>query len=392
MKTLLHFCLVALFAASTTSIHAASTDEPINAILGDASFVQTFGYAPSKHTSEVLRIQTHLEYVETLLRKRDVSHLSAAAQQERAYLLDKLHEYWLAGRFPKNLAYQTRRPCFIDQFGNICAVGYLVEQSAGRALAERVNAQHQYEYISTMTMPELHAWVRSSGLTVEECGMIQPTYGPYFDPNFKILDVTPSVTTANKTMFPLMFTVTGIPGPTIPTSDIERVTNLLNRYMTVDFQGVSMKHLSGVEAQIVSSATLSRRFDGTIRFMLPANMNTEGIYTITLYTVYPGVSYIYYSNTTTLTITANTTSSITFSNEPQLDIFPNPTHNAFTIRSSTEQVRMRLLTALGEEVLSERVIAAREQRTFDLGGLPSGVYFAEITDGTTRRVRKVVKY
>jgi hypothetical protein len=163
--------------------HAVNT---VNAVLGDESFVKTFGTAPTAYTNETLRIRTHLAYVERLLRQKDCSSLTPAQRARRAVMLDKLHEYWLAGRFPVNEAYPNeRRPCFIDRFGSICAVGYLIEQSAGRELAERINARHQYEYIATMTMPALAAWVATSGLTKEECAMIQPGYScySYFSPS-----------------------------------------------------------------------------------------------------------------------------------------------------------------------------------------------------------------
>jgi hypothetical protein len=149
----------------------------INPILGDCSFIERFGYAPTQHTSESVRIRTHLAYVERVLRRKDVSHLPHELQAQRTMLLDKLNEYWRTGRFPKNYSgVNGRKPCFIDKDGTICAVGYLVEQSAGRSLAESINARHQYNTIKTMKMRELLAWVKKSGLTLEECAMIQPQY------------------------------------------------------------------------------------------------------------------------------------------------------------------------------------------------------------------------
>ncbi len=128
-----------------TSPVTAST---INAVLGDTSFLHTFGVPPPLGTDERLRIRTHLAYVEQLLRAAPLQHLASEQQQKRAFLLDKLHEYWQRGRFPKNTAFPHElRPCFIDGEGNICAVGYLVEQDSGRAAAERINTLYQYEYV-----------------------------------------------------------------------------------------------------------------------------------------------------------------------------------------------------------------------------------------------------
>lgn len=158
-----------------TSLASTST---INAVLGDASFLHTFGVPPPPYTDERLRISTHLAYVEQLLRAANVEYLASEQQQKRAFLLDKLHEYWQRGRFPKNTAFpHERRPCFIDDKGSICAVGYLVEQDSGRAAAERINAQYQYEYVPQMDAPFVQKWVRQSGLSVEECAKIQPAYG-----------------------------------------------------------------------------------------------------------------------------------------------------------------------------------------------------------------------
>ncbi|GAB2958098.1 hypothetical protein GCM10027048_26210 [Hymenobacter coalescens] len=149
----------------------------INPVLGNASFHTRYGHEPRATDNEQTRIATHLAYVEELLRARDVRQMTQAQRQRRARLLDHLHRYRTAGVFPRNEAYPNeRRPCFIDNAGRICAVGYLVEQSAGRALAERINAAHQYDYIQDMRTPALLAWVGQSGLTLEECAMIQPTY------------------------------------------------------------------------------------------------------------------------------------------------------------------------------------------------------------------------
>ena len=90
-----------------------------------------------------------------------------------------LNEYWTAGIFPKNYDYPDQRiPCFIDKDGNICAVGYLIEQTAGRQIAEEINSKYKYEYILAMNDPTIESWIHANGLTKEECAMIQPTYGP----------------------------------------------------------------------------------------------------------------------------------------------------------------------------------------------------------------------
>src|SRR3712207_6332303 len=77
----------------------------VNPILGDTSFEIKFGYKPNATTDNTLRIKTHLEYVEQLLRRKDVSGLSPELQSKRKHLLDLLHEYCKKGMFPKNYDY-----------------------------------------------------------------------------------------------------------------------------------------------------------------------------------------------------------------------------------------------------------------------------------------------
>jgi hypothetical protein len=159
--------------------------QTVNSIIGDISFVHKFGHKPSEATDNTLRIKTHLEYVEGILRQKDVSALPMEQQQNRAQLLDLLHAYWMKGVFPKNYDYQDqRKPCFIDRDGSICAVGYLIEKTAGRDVAEKINRQCQYEDLLAMQDEAIDNWVSASGLTKEECAMIQPNYGPIFSPVF----------------------------------------------------------------------------------------------------------------------------------------------------------------------------------------------------------------
>lgn len=163
---------------TTTDRPAASAaSEPVNAVLGDASFVARFGHAPGPDADEAVRLRTHLAYVEQLLRARPTDHLSPALRAARARNLDRLHAYWTAGRFPRNYdAPGERQPTFIDREGRICAVGYLIEQSAGRAVAERINARYKHAFIREIDTPVLDQWATASGLTKQELAMIQPQY------------------------------------------------------------------------------------------------------------------------------------------------------------------------------------------------------------------------
>ena len=156
--------------------------QPVNTIIGDTSFIKKFGKVPDKNSDEKLIVKTHLEYVENLLRQKETKNLPAKLKANRIKNLNLLHEYWARGIFPNNYDYKTRRPCFIDKDGNICAVGYLVSKTGKKGIEQRINAKFKYSYIKQMKLPELSDWVKNSGLTLYEVATIQPGYpGPPSD-------------------------------------------------------------------------------------------------------------------------------------------------------------------------------------------------------------------
>ncbi len=163
---------------SYSQLYAISpTCQPINAVIGDESIFAFWENVAPDELSEKTRIQTHLAYVEQQLRQKDVSQLSISQQQNRKKALDLLHNYWTTQSFSTNYDYpQKRRPCFVDRDNNICAVGYLIQQTAGQGLVERINERYQYAKIMDMQLPELNQWMDNYGLTALECAMIQPNY------------------------------------------------------------------------------------------------------------------------------------------------------------------------------------------------------------------------
>ena len=153
------------------------TCQAVNSVVGDISFVERFGRLPDASADEDLRIRTHLAYIENLLRQRGANDMPFELRRRRARLLDLLHAYWSAGDFPRNFGHPGERmPCFIDKNGRICAVGYLIEHTVGRGVAERINRNHQDERILAMNDPAVDGWIAWSGLTKEECASIQPAY------------------------------------------------------------------------------------------------------------------------------------------------------------------------------------------------------------------------
>src|SRR5690242_1329299 len=121
-----------------TLLTTAASAEPAihrdgaNHHLGDDSFVATVGRTPTDHDGEHLRMQLHLKYVRGLL--ADAPPTRPDLAERRAELLGYLDEYIAKGITPHNTYLPYRNPVFIDRDHHICAVGYLIERSAGRAL------------------------------------------------------------------------------------------------------------------------------------------------------------------------------------------------------------------------------------------------------------------
>ena len=150
-KTSLFTILIVFVLFLSFSKRTVDLTQTVNPIIGDISFVTKFGHQPNSSTDDELRIKTHLEYVENLLKQKDVSDLSIELQNRRKHLLDLLHNYWTRGVFPKNYDYAgKRKPCFIDKDNTICAVGYLIEQTTSRQVAEEINRKYKYEEVLAM--------------------------------------------------------------------------------------------------------------------------------------------------------------------------------------------------------------------------------------------------
>lgn len=149
---------------------------PVNAVLGNQSFRVVHGRSPTPHTPERLRLQTHLAYVEALLRQRDVSHLSTNQRANRGRLLDALHSYWTRARFPRNTEVPGRSPVFMDAEGRLCAVGYLIAESAGRNRAKTIDDTYHLAHIRDIEATLLDRWAEQNGFTRRELALVQPMY------------------------------------------------------------------------------------------------------------------------------------------------------------------------------------------------------------------------
>ena len=88
------------FAMLYVSSLFGAKQQTVNAILGDISYIQKFGHAPCENTNEQIRIQTHLEFVESILRLRDVSNMPKALQEK---MIQKPLHIVLPGLNPQHL-------------------------------------------------------------------------------------------------------------------------------------------------------------------------------------------------------------------------------------------------------------------------------------------------
>lgn len=167
---------LASFFSTTTPVPTSGVvgNHPSTIITTDIQFNQLSpeikGDRALQHANHTRRIQS----VEGLLRSHDASWMAPELQAERARNLDRLRDYWQRGEYPINYEHPGAwEPVFIDLDGNICAVGYLVEQSLGRKVAEQINSRYHFDAIRQIDAPELQEWIKNSGLTYEEVVAIQ---------------------------------------------------------------------------------------------------------------------------------------------------------------------------------------------------------------------------
>ena len=170
-------------------------------MIGDETFVATFGRLPTPFDDPRVRAATHVGYVARRLRERDV------ADPRRTEVLDALDDYVAAGAFPTSETDHGFLPTFLDAHTGVrCAVAHMVERTAGTAMMVELDRDHHNDYITDLAGdPRFVAWTESSGLTREELELIQPSYGqpPHLDVNYGIFaeadlavhDDSPSATT-----------------------------------------------------------------------------------------------------------------------------------------------------------------------------------------------------
>jgi len=135
--------------------------------------------AASFAASEQARVRAHLESAERELRVAPVAGLTLSQRAARERALERLHEYWVRGVFPRNTDFPNERvPYFIDRHGTRCAMAHLIEQAGDAEFVARVTAtQNNAPIRDWQGDPELVAWVDANGITAIEAARIQPAYG-----------------------------------------------------------------------------------------------------------------------------------------------------------------------------------------------------------------------
>jgi hypothetical protein len=167
-RRLILLLLAVLLFPSTGGRHDGG--DLVNAVIGNVTADSRYG--------ETTRVRMHLEAVAQRLAEADASSLTAALQRARSQNIERLRAYARAGQFPRKPAsVPWRTPNFVDDRGVVCAVGYLLEQDCGYAVVIEVARAHQLDYLPYIDSPVLTEWRETSGLSLLELAMIQPSYG-----------------------------------------------------------------------------------------------------------------------------------------------------------------------------------------------------------------------
>lgn len=124
------------------------------------------------------RIQLHLMEVVRLLKSNNPFLEDKEVSQNRLHLIEVLASYAQQKVFPKNSFHSIRTPYFIDQFGNYCAVGFLVKESGFDGISKAIAANQNFAYVRDIDSPELLNWSKKHGFSLEELALIQPGYSP----------------------------------------------------------------------------------------------------------------------------------------------------------------------------------------------------------------------
>jgi hypothetical protein len=105
---------------------------------------------------------------------------SLAANRGRQ--IARLHDYAAAGTFPLNTDFSGQLvPYFVDKIGTACAVGHLMRLDGQTELVKSIASTTNHVRIENVHAGPLLDWIRDSGLTQDECALVQPSYATIED-------------------------------------------------------------------------------------------------------------------------------------------------------------------------------------------------------------------
>ncbi|WP_227767661.1 hypothetical protein [Hymenobacter sp. 15J16-1T3B] len=158
---------------STSCQHDSATAPPGGGTYASAASYEEFltaGQAEA-NTDENAREAARLAYAEEVLRHKSTRQLPSHLRRRRYQALKMLHAYRTAGQVaPPDTGPQ---PTLLDEHGRPAALGYLLQQTGRPDLQQQLDSQYRHAPISSINDAALRHWVRMSGLTVEECALIQ---------------------------------------------------------------------------------------------------------------------------------------------------------------------------------------------------------------------------
>lgn len=132
------------------------------------------------------RVSGHLAYAESLLRMRSTRHLSETQRANRELLLDLLVVYASGRSYPQGLFQKGEdSPCYVDDQGVFCPVGFLLARTAGQQFAQAVCAAKSADELPRTLRDRLDQWISLSGFTDEELSLLQPRFPAIMNDRYK---------------------------------------------------------------------------------------------------------------------------------------------------------------------------------------------------------------
>ena len=132
----------------------------------------------SKPNSEKELVKLHLLNVIGYIENKISKKLSKSQKINRKKNILILKKYVKNGVFPINNLTDYRTPIFIDSKGTHCAVGFLMKEAGFSEISIDIAKNQLLAYVRDIRHNKLNQWQKSSGLSLFELSLIQPTYGP----------------------------------------------------------------------------------------------------------------------------------------------------------------------------------------------------------------------